>query len=217
MSTVEEAGVGGSVADRVCAALERLGSAQRSATQEVATRNGLSRLQVEVLRLVAGGHPPAPQVGALGRELGVSQPTVSDAVARLHAKGLLTRDVDGNDRRVAHLALTRDGRQLATRLSQGGARMVSAVASMPAPQQEQTLSTLLALIASLADAGVVGVVRTCSTCRFFQQRRDVDHCGLLDLPLPARALRVNCPEHEARPRPRADPPPVQSPGRPAGT
>lgn len=190
---------GRSVAERVAAALERLANAHRRLVQDVATSNGLSPLQVQVLGLLCAGPPPAPRGSALSRELGVSQPTVSDAVAALRVKGLADQMPDPVDRRASVLALTPVGQQIAARLESAGDPMAAAVASLPPRQQEEVLLALLRLIGALADAGIVGVARTCLTCRFHKQRRGADHCALLDLPLPVAALRVNCPEHQARP------------------
>lgn len=69
----------------------------------------------------------------------------------------------------------------------------------PDRQQDETLLALLRLIGVLADAGIIGIGRTCLTCRFREQRRGVDHCALLGIPRPVSAVRVNCPEHQARP------------------
>lgn len=190
---------GRTVAARVAAALERLANAQRRLGQDLATQHGLSPLQVQVLGLLHAGAPPAPRGSALSRELGVSQPTVSDAVATLRAKGLVDRVPDPLDRRASLLVLTDAGRDVAVRLESAGDLLSAAVAGLPEGQQEEALLALLRLIGALADAGIVGIARTCLTCRFREPREGADHCALLGLPLPVSALRVNCPEHQAQP------------------
>lgn len=191
---------GRAVAQRVAAAVERLANAQRRLVQDLATQHGLSPLQVQVLGLLYAGAPPAARGSALSRELGVSQPTVSDAVTALRAKRLVDRMPDSLDRRASVLALTDAGRDIAIRLESAGDPMAVAVAGLPEHVQEEALLALLRLIGALADAGIVGVARTCLTCRFHEQRQGADHCALLDLPLPVTELRVNCPEHQAPPR-----------------
>lgn len=186
----------GSVAARVADAVERLATAQRRVVQEVATRYALSPLQVQVLVTLADGPPPAPRGSALAEELGVARPTVSDAVASLVAKGLLARRVDPDDRRSVTLEPTAAGHRTATALATAGETVAAAVGALPAGEQEDVLLGLLRLIGALAEAGVVGVARTCLTCRFFEQRPEGDHCGLLQVALPTARLRVNCAEHE---------------------
>ncbi len=186
----------GSVASRVADAMERLANAQRRVVQDVATRYGLSPLQVQVLVTVEAGPPPVPRASALAAELGLTRPTVSDAVASLVAKHLLARHVDPDDRRSAVLELTGEGRRTASALASAGGAVAAAVAALPEREQEEVLVGLLRLIGALADAGVLGVARTCPTCRFFERRAGGDHCGLLDVALPPAQLRVNCPEHE---------------------
>lgn len=185
-----------SVAARVAAALERLSNVHRRVVQDAATRHALSPLQVHLIELLAAGEPPAPRGSALSRELGVAQPTVSDAAASLVRKGLLSRVADPGDRRVGALALTVEGRQLARALDTAGDVLTDAVEQLPVHDQQDMLSALLRTIAELVEVGVVDIARTCLTCRFRQQHEDGDRCSLLRLPLPARALRVNCPEHE---------------------
>ena len=77
-----------SVDDKILGVLERLGQAHRSFLQELATRNGLTPLQVQVVTVLGEGPPPLPYVGDIARELGITQPSASDAVAALEAEGL---------------------------------------------------------------------------------------------------------------------------------
>lgn len=191
----------GTVAQRVAATVERLANAHRRLVQDVATGHGLTPLQVQVLGLLSAGVPPSPRGSALARELGVAQPTVSAAIATLEGKGLVRRRPDPADRRVAVLTLTKSGAAVAGQLAAAGDTVTDVVAALPVSDREQILVSLLHLLASFAEAGVVGVARTCLTCRFHERARSsrgTDRCALLGVPLPARDLRVNCPEHEAR-------------------
>jgi MarR family transcriptional regulator for hemolysin len=96
-------------------ALERLANAQRRLVQDVATRHGLSHLQVQILALLYGDPPPEHRGGGFSRELGISAPTVSDAIAALRAKNLVEHAPDGTDRRARTLTLTSAGQELAGR------------------------------------------------------------------------------------------------------
>jgi hypothetical protein len=67
-------------------------------------------------------------------------------------------------------------------------------------QKEVLLSSLLELIYKLNKSGVIGIQRMCATCRFYGKNQygpGTHYCNLLNLPLNAADLRIDCPEHEA--------------------
>lgn len=192
----------GDLPARVVAALDRLARGQRSHRQALASGHGLTPLQLELLATLAGGPPPEPLVGLLARELGVSQPTVTDSLLALERKGLLTRHRETADRRRTGVALTGAGARLVADVSSADRDLVDAVAALPRGDQETALEVVLTLIGRLVDTGVVQVARTCLTCRFHERGAGGDHrCALLDVDLPRAELRVNCPEHQPAPAP----------------
>lgn len=185
------------LATTIAEALDRLARGQRSFRQAVASEHGLTPLQVEILTTIAAGPPPRPLVGLLARELGVRQPTITDAIAALEQKELVRRRADDADRRRSVFSLTRRGARLVERITAADRRIVDAIASASISDQETAVEVLLDLIARFVDAGIVDVARTCPTCRYFEasdggRRR----CGLLRIELRPADLRVNCPEHE---------------------
>jgi DNA-binding MarR family transcriptional regulator len=186
---------------KLVAALERVGQALRFELREQARRHGLTPTQAQILLRVTSEPRHRRRVGALAATLDVRQPTVSDAVATLERKGLVERRPDPADARATTLCATPQGRAVADRLDAWDTRVRSAVRGLPEQDRKRSLSLLLDLIAALQRVGVVGAARTCPTCRFF--RSDVrpsstapHHCALLDVPLGAGDLRLDCPEHE---------------------
>jgi DNA-binding MarR family transcriptional regulator len=70
----------------------------------------LSMRQLQYVDVIARlGHPTLSE---LARELAVSRPSVTAAVARLETSGLVARVPSDEDRRVAHVHLTRKGRRV---------------------------------------------------------------------------------------------------------
>ncbi len=68
--------------------------------------------EIFVLHFVAcqgGGVLP----GSIGREMGVSSARIAAALGKLESKGLITRQIDINDRRQILVEATREGRDLA--------------------------------------------------------------------------------------------------------
>jgi len=188
------------VAVKLVAALDRLARALRQHRQGAASKLGITPLQAEVLRTLYEGPPPEAVVGLLARELGVTQPTVTDSVNALVRKGLVARSTMQGDRRRTRLELTGAGHDLVATLTAAESELIAAVAGMGATSQETAYVSLLELIARFVDTGHIEVARTCLTCRYLGGTPESGrHCLLLDMPLPDPALRVNCPEHEPRP------------------
>lgn len=193
------------VAARLAAALERIGAAGRTLLRTAASAHGLSPTQAQlVLRLrQTADEPNQHEPLALARWLDVSAPTVSDAVAALERKGLVSRAVGGPDLRRVSVRLTARGSSVAGELADWDAPLRAAVTAAGSPP-DAGLPALLELslrtIAALQRAGVVTVARTCTACRFFQPRSDADTpywCGLLDAPLEPATLRLDCPEYDS--------------------
>ncbi len=178
-------------AAKLAAALGQLARARRMHRQELATRHGVSPLQLDVLTMLADGQPPEPTVGLLARELGVAQPTLTDAVIALERKGLVRREPELAPRRTL-VRLTAEGVLLT-----GDPDPIADAARTLAPQaRDAALEAALTLIARLVDDGVITVARTCLTCRFHERGAEGSRCDLLGIPLRRSDLRVNCPEHE---------------------
>ena len=182
---------------RIIAALDRLTRAQRAHRRVTAERLGLTPLQIELLRTLAGGVPPVPVIGQLAAEVAVSQPTVTDSIRTLERKGLIVRRRDPADARRTRVVLTAVGLEVASAVEASDEHLVDAVAGLNRGQQETTLETLLALIARLVETGTITVTRTCLTCRFHEPTGPTGHhCTLLASDLPVAELRVNCAEHQ---------------------
>lgn len=185
-----------SVPAKVLDALGRLARGQRTHRQAVATQHNLTPLQLELLVTLGQAPPPDPLVGAMAREVGVSQPTTTDSLRALEDKGLVTRGPDAADRRRTTVALTPAGTAVLDQVATADRTMLDAVATLSPDRQEAVLGSLLELIATMVDAGIVDVARTCTTCHHHRQSTDGrHHCTLLRVDLPVAELRVNCPEH----------------------
>jgi DNA-binding MarR family transcriptional regulator len=180
---------------RLMEAAERLGRALRAARQPVATRHGLSLLQVLVVEhLVAF---PGRRVGELAAALDVTQATVSDAVTNLVSKGIAHRHPDPDDGRATLVSLTSDGAALAEVIAAELEEVTTAGGTSDRTAQAVALRVLLTEITRLQGAGVISVNRTCLTCRNYEPAvGDAPaRCALLAADLPDHDLRVSCPEH----------------------
>ena len=187
---------------RIVAALERLSQVFRVRLREEARERNLSPIQAQFLIYLLHHDVELRRASQLAKEFGLTQATVSDAVASLETKGFVRREQWPEDRRVVTLRLTPDGEKLALGLSNWAEPVREHLERFPPEEREAVMRFLMELAGSLQRSGLITVARMCVTCRFF--RRDAHprealphHCGLLDVPLGSPNLRVDCPEHEA--------------------
>lgn len=184
---------------RLLDAVERLGQGRRAFLQSLATRRGLSPLQIEVVVALDDGVDP-PVAGELARRLDVTAPTIADALAALRRKSLVTEAPDPGDGRRRLLHLTDQGHALAEAVDSERSVLARTLDGLDPQAKGAALEVVLTLIADLQAQGIIAVDRSCKTCRFREPRPEhTDFCQLLQQDLVAARLRVVCPEHQPRP------------------
>lgn len=195
-----------SVPVKLALALFRIGQALTHARGLAAAQQGVSPLQLQVLidlQQEAGGATTAAE---LARRHGIAAPSMSDSLAGLARRRLIVRRASAADARRRELALTPKGRALAQRALDELDRLVDVCARMPRDERDQALSSAVDLIRRFNELGWIRADRMCTTCRFFERGRDANStaphwCRLIDSPLAAADLRVDCPEHQPQPLP----------------
>jgi DNA-binding MarR family transcriptional regulator len=140
------------------------------------------------------------RLGALARELGVSDATASEAVSALVAKGLVRRARAAEDARALALALTAAGRREARRAAQWPDAFLLGVAELTAEERGVLLRGLTKIIRRLQLEGRIPLARMCATCRFFRPHAHRDaqqphHCDFVDAAFGERELRLECADH----------------------
>jgi DNA-binding MarR family transcriptional regulator len=190
----------GEIDARIATALAKLALAGRHALGRRAAASSLSAIQSLVLERLARVGPT--QVGELASQLAVTPPTVSDSVAALERKGLVTRRAMAEDARRVEVGLTPRGRKLASMQAEWPEVFAAAVAELRPEEKQVALRLLLRVIARLVEEGVVRDARMCVTCEHFRPHAhpggaQPHHCALVDLPLSDEHLRVDCPDHVA--------------------
>jgi len=190
----------GDIDQRIAAALAKLSLAGRHELRRAAEAKGLSAVQSLVLGRLAGRGPCS--VGELADHLGVSAPTVSDSVAALVRKRLARKKPVASDARRVLVEATALGARRGREQSLWPDVFAAAVRAMSHEEKIVLLGLLLRLVTELVAAGVVREARMCPTCVHFRPavHPSIDrphHCALVDLPLSAEHLRVDCPDHVA--------------------
>jgi len=183
---------------RIAAALAKLALVGRHALGRRAAASSLSPIQSLVIDRLARLGPA--HIGELASQLAVTPPTVSDSVAALERRGLVTRCTVAEDGRHVEVRLTPRGRKLARRLADWPEVFAPAVSDLRPEEKPLALRLLLRMIARLVEAGIVRDARMCVTCEHFRPYAHPGealphHCALVDLPLSDEHLRVDCPDH----------------------
>lgn len=185
--------------DQIYFALARIGVLLKSLAWDEAETLGVNPTQAQILARLASRGPS--RVSGLAADLGVSQPTLSDAVAALLRKGLLTRGPDPDDGRAVRLNLTEQGRAVAEAARTPAPVMLAALDTLPPGDRDAMQRGLVGLIRALQVARAIPVQRMCVTCAHFRPHAHDDadaphHCAFVDAAFGDAALRIDCGDHE---------------------
>ncbi len=186
--------------DHIAIAFAKIGAFLRTQQWRAAERHGLTPTQIQILLVLnARG---AVRISALAPELGITQPTVSDAVAALVKKGLANRESDPDDRRAVQLNLTRAGKNLAAELDGCPPALDDALEALVEDHRSGLLRHLSLAVAGLQRSNAIPVQHMCVTCRFFRPHAHHDeaqphHCAFVNAPFGDVQLRLECGDYEA--------------------
>lgn len=184
--------------------LAKLGVAMRHHAWSRAGRRGLNPTQGQVLVVLraAGGH--GLRVSELAERLAVATATVSDSVAALARKGLVTKQRDPADARAVAVFLTVTGQAEAEEAAGWPDVLLEAVATLDSDEQAALYRALLKTVRALQVRGRIPVSQMCLTCRSFRPYAHPEeprphHCALVDAAFGDAQLRLDCVEHQTAP------------------
>lgn len=189
-----------STATRAGLGLAKLGLALRAESWRGAHSRGLTPTQGQILALLLDR--TGMTVNEVATEIGVTAPTVSDAVSTLVAKRLVRKARAAVDGRRVVLTLTAAGRREAGRSAAWPDVLAGAVRTLPEADQAAFLRGLLRMLRQLQIEGRIPVAHMCVGCRFFVPHAYADadrphHCHFVDAPFGDRHLRVDCGDWQA--------------------
>ena len=118
--------------------------------QAVATGEGLTPMQIQILQIVAEAPAAERKISALAREVQVRQPTVTDAVNALQSKGLIERYADAVDARASVVELTAAGKKVVGRLPSSPAGIKNRLKKAAPASKTTTLNLLTELLEQMA-------------------------------------------------------------------
>lgn len=184
--------------------LAKLGIAMRHHAWSRAGRRGLNPTQGQVLVLLRAAGGQGLRVSDLADRLAVATATVSDSVAALARKGLVTKQRDPADARAVAVFLTVTGQAEAEEAAGWPDVLLEAVRTLDGAEQAAMYRALLKTVRALQLRGRIPVSQMCVTCRFFRPYAHAGapqphHCALVDAPFGDAQIRLECPEHQAAP------------------
>jgi len=192
---------------RVAIGLHKLGLAMKQQGWHLASKEGLSATQGQIVSLLAtagSGSGSAMTASEVATNLGVTLATVSDSLRVLVEKKLVEKAPDPRHPRASLLLLTDAGKEAARRINDWPDFLAAAVDELSPEEQGAMLNGVVKMIRSLQTRGLVPVARMCVSCKFFQPNVHDDdelphHCAFVDAPMRASDLRVECREYEEAP------------------
>lgn len=185
-----------SVDAKIVAGLERIATTFRVLLWQQSRDTSLSPMQLQILLFLATHEPQKGKVGYLANEFNLTKPTISDAVKSLAGKGLIDRKNEPTDSRSHTLHLTETGRQMAGQTANFAQLLQELVSQLDAPYKQAMFESRFTLIYNLQQRGVITVQRMCTTCLHYDFTGQLHFCNLLQIPLEATQLRLDCLEHQ---------------------
>jgi len=170
--------------------VERLSELLRVDLRQAGARQNLQPVQIEVLHYLSMCNRYSDTPMSVTEYLGQTKGTVSQTIKVLESKALLKKQLDENDKRLMHLAITAKGRRVLEQC-------------VPSPVFEQTCESFTALkqvaiaeaLKQLMDAvqknSQMKSFGVCHECRHIQQSEQ-PYCQLLEQPLTESDIEKIC-------------------------
>ncbi len=192
---------------RIVTGFSKIGLALRAMMWSKGHSSGLTPTQGQILALLQTRG--ALRLSAIASDLGIRQPTTTEAVNTLVRKGLVGKASDPDDGRAIALRLTAKGRTEAKRIAAWPDALMRAVGELDRGDKAALLRALMKMIRALQINGDIAPARMCGSCRYFRPHVHADaeaahHCDYLNAPFGDHDLRLDCGDHEVAPADQAN-------------
>lgn len=170
--------------------LERLGALIQQSVREAAARHGLLPIHIQVLQYLDQANRYSNLPIAIAEYFGITRGTVSQTLAVLERKGLVTRQADARHGRRIHLQLSPAG-GAALRDSWAGQAHAVLQARPAAAGIEDALREILVALQRVNGQRAFGI---CHQCAHFRPDTEGTRCGLTGEPLATEQTLKICRE-----------------------
>jgi len=174
--------------------LERLGALIQQSVRDEAVRHGLLPIHIQVLHYLMRANRYSDMPIAIAECFGITRGTVSQTLAVLERKGLLTKEADARHGKRVHLRLTSADESVLG--ESWGERVEQTLCNGPvdAATLENTLRNLLSAMQRANGRRAFGL---CRECAHFLTEESSARCGLTHEPLTTEQTDRICREWTA--------------------
>ncbi len=160
--------------------LERLGALIQQSVRDDAARHGLLPIHVQVLHYLTRANRYSDLPIAIAEYFGITRGTVSQTLAVLERKGLLTKESDSRHGKRLHLQLTPAGESV---LRESWVERVEQALCGPAIEAAELESALSHLLSAMQRVNGQRAFGICRQCAHFLTEESGARCGLTHEPL----------------------------------
>ena len=180
---------------KVIAVIERLATLFKSNLQETAKRYKLTPLQAQLLIFIAEHPAKLCSVTMLAKEFSVTKATASDSLKTLVNKTYIEKIYNLEDARAFSFVIVDSAMPMVNTLTNFGSLMSSSLSALNENELIQLYHLNLKMLNIFSQSGLI-TCRMCYSCQYYQQKDGGFYCHLMKKELPAKALRLDCPEHQ---------------------
>jgi len=159
---------------------ERLGALIQQSVRDDAARHGLLPIHIQVLHYLKRANRYSDLPIAIAEYFGITRGTVSQTLAVLERKGLLTKEPDAHHGKRVHLKLTPAGESV---LSESWVERVEQILCERVGEAAALESTLRNLLAAMQRVNGQRAFGLCRQCAHFLAEESGARCGLTCEPL----------------------------------
>lgn len=160
--------------------LERLGALIQQSVRDDAARHGLLPIHIQVLHYLMRANSYSDLPIAIAEYFGITRGTVSQTLAVLERKGLLTKEPDARHGKRVHLKLTPAGESV---LRESWVERVEQILCERASEAAALESTLRNLLSAMQRVNGQRAFGLCRQCAHFMAEENGARCGLTHEPL----------------------------------
>jgi DNA-binding MarR family transcriptional regulator len=176
--------------------LERLAGLLRTEARTLLSEHGLLPVQFEALNYLSSCNRYSDTLMGVTEYLGQTKGTVSQTLKVLEKKGLIKKNPDQTDKRVAHMSVTTAGRKLVKSMP-SSALLKSATKRLNKKDLASVEASLQLLLKSMQQGNDFKAFGQCATCRHnIRHSSNETICGLTNEALSSIDVELICREHE---------------------
>lgn len=182
--------------DKIVDLLDKTSQITRYIQWEINKKTGVSPLMAQIIEYLGNTSGNLKTPAKIADEIGVTRPTVTDALKSLIKKGYIREKVNSEDKRFKILYLTKKGESF-LKNSIYKVILKSSLKSLSRDKKENLFFSLINFVADLNKRGILPIARICLNCENFEKNKFKEtkkphYCKLLKQKMNDFDLNVNC-------------------------